>query len=39
MVHKLPFPFNSWTRDRDLKPMASKTFIDRWKENKIYNLS
>jgi L-lactate dehydrogenase complex protein LldF len=34
MVHKLPFPFNSWTRDRDMKPMASKTFIDRWKEKK-----
>ena len=34
MVHKLPFPFNRWTRDRDMKPVASKTFIDRWKEKK-----
>ena len=34
MIHKLPFPFNSWTRHRDMKPMASKTFIDRWKKKK-----
>jgi L-lactate dehydrogenase complex protein LldF len=31
MVHKLPFPFNGWTRDRDMKPVASKGFIARWK--------
>jgi L-lactate dehydrogenase complex protein LldF len=35
MVHNLPFPFNRWTRDRDLKPMAAKTFIEGWKKNKF----
>ena len=32
MIHRLPFPFNGWTNGRDLKPLASKTFMDRWKK-------
>ena len=32
MISKLPFPFNGWTQSRDLKPLASKSFIDRWKK-------
>jgi L-lactate dehydrogenase complex protein LldF len=35
MIHRLPFPFNGWTQSRDIKPVASKTFIDRWKEMKF----
>jgi len=32
MIHKFPFPFNGWTQSRDMKPVASKTFIDQWKD-------
>ncbi|UCH21143.1 MAG: DUF3390 domain-containing protein, partial [Deltaproteobacteria bacterium] len=35
MIHRLPFPLNGWTQSRDIKPVASKTFIDRWKEMKL----
>ncbi len=34
MIHKLPFPFHGWTQSRNLKPLAAKTFIDRWQEIK-----
>ena len=32
MVSWLPYPFNGWTRNRNLKPLPPKTFIQRWKE-------
>ena len=32
MVHRLPFPFSGWTRSRDIKPLARKTFMAHWKE-------
>ncbi|MGD2272223.1 MAG: LutB/LldF family L-lactate oxidation iron-sulfur protein [Desulfobacterales bacterium] len=32
MIHRLPFPFNGWTQSRHLKPLAPKSFTDRWKE-------
>jgi L-lactate dehydrogenase complex protein LldF len=34
MIHKLPFPFHGWTQCRNMKPLAARTFIDRWKELK-----
>jgi L-lactate dehydrogenase complex protein LldF len=30
MIHRLPFPFDGWTRSRDLKPLAPTSFMDRW---------
>ena len=30
MVHKLPFPFNGWTKSRDIVPIARNTFQKRW---------
>ena len=32
MIHRLPFPFSGWTRSRDIKPLARKTFMAHWKE-------
>ncbi len=32
MICRLPYPFNGWTRNRNLKPLAAKTFMKRWKE-------
>ena len=32
MISRLPYPFNGWTANRDMKPLASKTFMQRWKE-------
>ena len=32
MIRRLPFPFNGWTNNRNLKPLAAKTFMQRWKE-------
>lgn len=32
MIHRLPFPFAGWTRSRDIKPLARKTFMQQWKE-------
>ena len=31
---RLPFPFSGWTRSRDLAPLASKGFVERWGERK-----
>ncbi len=32
MIHRLPFPLSGWTRSRDMKPLARKTFMQHWKE-------
>ena len=32
MIHRLPYPFDGWTRSRDLKPLAKKSFLARWKD-------
>ncbi|HSO17997.1 MAG TPA: LutB/LldF family L-lactate oxidation iron-sulfur protein [Desulfosarcina sp.] len=32
MIRRLPPPLDGWTRSRDMPPLASKSFRDRWKE-------
>ena len=32
MIHRLPYPLDGWTRSRDLKPLAAKSFLARWKK-------
>jgi L-lactate dehydrogenase complex protein LldF len=32
MIRWLPPPMNAWTRDRDLKPIAARTFMQRWRK-------
>lgn len=34
MLSRLPYPLSGWTRGRNLKPVASKTFMQRWTELK-----
>jgi L-lactate dehydrogenase complex protein LldF len=31
MIRRLPTPFNGWTRNRDLHPLARETFTERWR--------
>ncbi|MBT3226552.1 MAG: iron-sulfur cluster-binding protein [Deltaproteobacteria bacterium] len=31
-IRKLPPPFSGWTLDRDMQQIASKSFIQKWKE-------
>ncbi len=35
MIRKLPYPFQGWTQGRDIRPMATKSFIRQWREGKI----
>ena len=35
MIHRLPFPFDGWTRSRDLKPLTSTSFMERWNKSSI----
>jgi L-lactate dehydrogenase complex protein LldF len=37
MIHHLPVPFDGWTRSRDLKPLTSKSFMERWKKSQLVN--
>jgi L-lactate dehydrogenase complex protein LldF len=37
MIHHLPFPFDGWTRSRDLKPLTSKSFMERWNDSRLVN--
>ena len=32
MIRRLPPPFDGWTRNRDLHPMARETFAERWRK-------
>jgi len=34
MLRRLPFPLNGWSRSRDLRAFAGKTFMDRWKRER-----
>src|SRR5437867_8395496 len=33
-ISRLPLPFGEWTRTRDLPPVASRTFQERWASDK-----
>jgi L-lactate dehydrogenase complex protein LldF len=35
MLRKLPPPMSGWTRDRDIRPLAGKSFMDRWRSGDI----
>jgi L-lactate dehydrogenase complex protein LldF len=32
MIHRLPPPMHGWTKARDMKPLATDSFISRWKK-------
>ena len=32
MIHRLPLPFSAWTKSRDIRPLARKTFMAHWRE-------
>ncbi len=34
MIRNLPYPFNGWTKFRDIKPIAAESFKKRWKRIK-----
>ena len=34
MIVKLPSPFNGWTQSRDMPPISSKSFKERWADLK-----
>lgn len=31
MIKNLPYPFNGWSRKRNIQPLAKKTFMEQWK--------
>ena len=33
MIHRLPPPASAWTKWRDIRPLASESFISRWKKS------
>ena len=35
MIRRLPPPMSGWTRDRDIQPVAGKSFMDRWRSGDI----
>ena len=32
MIHRLPPPISAWTKERDIRPLAAESFINRWKK-------
>ena len=32
MIRRLPSPLDGWTQNRDIQPVAEKSFIQRWKQ-------
>ena len=39
MIRRLPPPMNGWTHGRDIRPVAAKSFIDRWRSGDFDSLS
>ena len=37
MISRLPPPFSGWTQSRDLRPVAGKTFTERWRKGEYEN--
>jgi L-lactate dehydrogenase complex protein LldF len=35
MIRWLPPPANGWTQSRDIKPIAAKSFMQRWRSGEI----
>lgn len=35
MISRLPYPFQGWTRSRDMKRLAGKSFRQRWNEDRL----
>jgi len=35
MIRHLPYPFDGWTRSRDLKPLTSTSFMESWNKSSI----
>jgi len=35
MIRRLPPPLSGWTRGRDIKPVAEKSFMDRWRSGEF----
>ena len=35
LIRRLPPPMSGWTRDRDIQPIAEKSFLDRWRSGDI----
>jgi L-lactate dehydrogenase complex protein LldF len=34
MIRRLPPPLQGWTQSRDLHPLATETFMERWRKRK-----
>ncbi|MGD1975427.1 MAG: LutB/LldF family L-lactate oxidation iron-sulfur protein [Desulfobacterales bacterium] len=35
LIRRLPPPMSGWTRDRDIQPVAKKSFMDRWRSGDL----
>ncbi len=35
LIRRLPPPMSGWTRDRDIQPIADKSFLNRWRSGDI----
>jgi L-lactate dehydrogenase complex protein LldF len=35
MIRRLPSPMSGWTRGRDIRPVAGKSFMDRWRSGEF----
>ena len=35
LIRRLPPPTSGWTRDRDIQPVAERSFMDRWRSGDI----
>jgi len=39
LIRRLPPPMSGWTRDRDIQPVAARSFMDRWRSGDLDRLS